>query len=168
MKRRTFLAATLVSPVLAQLKPFRIFIQREERWADIMNMSMCILGKLYVVQEFPSAGAPVEKALGSTLELPWRNNINDISRIPAGGYKAKTRADGDIGWRIELDPVPKRDFVQIHLGNFPRNSIGCILLGTGRSVSNGCMVTGSEIAMKELRSRYGSAERPIEIVIKDA
>ena len=133
-----------------------------------MNMSKCILGRLYVVQEFPSVGEPVDKAFGSTWELPWRNNLNDISRIPAGVYKARTRTDGDLGWRIELDPVPKRDFVELHLGNYPKNSIGCILLGTGRSSSDGCMVTGSQVALKELRSRYGPTERPIEILIKDA
>ena len=168
MKRRIFLTTTLIAPLFAQLKPFRIFIQREERWSDLMNLSACILGKLYVVQEYPSVGTPVEKPLGSTLELPWRNNLNEISRIPTGAYKASTRSDGDLGWRIELDSVPTRDHVQIHLGNFPKNSIGCILLGTGRSAPSGCMVTGSAQALTELRSRYGTATREIEIVIKDA
>ena len=168
MNRRTFLSTTLAAPLFAQLTPLRIFIQREERWSDLMNLSACILGKLYVVQEFPTISAPTEKALGSTLELPWRNNLNDISRIPAGAYKAKTRTDGDLGWRIQLDPVPKREFVEIHIGNFPKNSIGCILLGTGRSTTDGCNVTGSAQALTDLRSRYGTAARPIEIVIKDA
>lgn len=168
MKRRAFLTATLTAPLFAQVKPFRIFIQREERWQDLMNVSNCILGKLYVVQEFPSFGPPPEKALGSTLELPWRNNLNQISRIPAGAYRAKARTDGDLGWRVELEPEHGRDFVQIHIGNFPRNSIGCILLGSGRSASDGCAVLDSGAAMKDLRSRYGPAERSIEIVVKNA
>jgi hypothetical protein len=168
MKRRAFLTAALAAPVFAQLKPFRVFIQREERWQDLMNISNCILGKLYVVQEFPTVGPPTEKAVGSTLELPWRNNMNQISRIPAGAYRAKIRSDGDLGWRIELEPEGGRGLVEIHIGNFPKNSIGCILLGSGRSASDGCAVLGSGAAMKDLKSRYGSTERAIEIVIKNA
>jgi hypothetical protein len=168
MIRRTFLTAAIAAPLFAQLKPFRIFIQREERWQDLMDLSNCILGKLYVVQEFPSIGPPAENPVGSTLELPWRNNLNDISRIPAGAYHAKTRADGHLGWRIQLEPETGRELVEIHIGNFPKNSIGCILLGNGRSASDGCSVLGSGAAMKDLKSRYGSTERPIEIVIKNA
>ena len=34
------------------------------------------------------------KEIGQSLELPWRNNRKWISRIPAGTYPAKIRADG--------------------------------------------------------------------------
>jgi hypothetical protein len=163
------LSMLLKQPAQAQLRPFRIFIQREERWPDVVGISSCILGKLYVVQDFPTTvGVPIEKPVGSTLELPWRNNQNEISRIIAGAYKAKTREDGDLCWRIQLDQVPERELIEIHIGNYPRNTIGCILLGAGRSTTNGCMITGSGTALQDLRSRYGTPARPIEILIRDA
>src|ERR1022692_2035251 len=133
MRRRTFIAAMAAVPAMTQVLPFRIFVQREERWPDVVNLSNCILGKLYVVKDFPTVLPPTEKPIGSTLELPWRNNMNKISRIPAGVYKGKTRADGTKGWRIQVDPVPGRDLVEIHIGNFPKDTVGCILLGSGRS-----------------------------------
>ena len=173
MNRRDILQALIGVPVMeraavfAHLQPFRIFIQREERWQDVMGISNCILGKLYVVKEFPVIGLPTEVPIGSTLELPWRNNQNDISRIPAGEYRAKKREDGNLGWRIELDSIPSREFVQIHIGNFPENTVGCILLGKGRSPTNGCAITGSASAMKDLRARYGTGHPPMEIVIRD-
>ena len=152
-----------------QLLPFRIFIQREERWPDVVGLSSCILGKLYVVQSFPTTvGVPTEQSLGSTLELPWRNNQNDISRIPAGSYKGSTREDGPKGWRIQLRDSDPRKLVQIHIGNYPKNTDGCILLGSGRSSTDGCMITGSDAALKALRDRYDNSSRPIEILIRDA
>jgi hypothetical protein len=178
LRRRDVLFKTpLVASVLAgaaqrsqgQLLPFRIFIQREERWPDVMSLSSCILGKLFVVQSFPTAvGVPTERPVGSTLELPWRNNLNDISRIPAGSYTAKTREDGSKGWRIQLNGANPRTLVEIHIGNYPKNTDGCILLGSGRSATDGCMITGSDAALKDLRSRYGNQSRPIEILIRDA
>jgi hypothetical protein len=153
----------------AQVRPFRIFIQREERWPDVVGLSQCVLGKMYIMDEFPATIAvPTQAPIGSTLELPWRNNLNEISRIPAGLFTASTRDNGDKGWRIQLDVVPGRKLVQIHLGNFPANTIGCILLGTGRAPNNGCAITGSQTALSQLRERYGSTERRIEILIRDA
>lgn len=172
LSRRGLLAMSMatinwVPPARAQLRSFRILIQREERWPDVVGLSNCILGRLYVVNEFPTTVArPTEAPLGSTLELPWRNNLNEISRIVAGRYSATTRDDGDRGWRLELDAVPGRTLVQLHIGNFPANSVGCILLGSGRA--GGCTVTGSADALRLLRERYGAIARPIEIVIRDA
>jgi Family of unknown function (DUF5675) len=168
MYRRTFLVAALTRSGFAQLNPFKILIQREERWPNLMNLSQCILRKLCIVRNFPSFGDPIEKPIGSTLELPWRNNLEGVSRISAGLYKAKTRTDGSLGWRLELDPVTDRRLIEIHIGNFPKNSTGCILLGSGRSASDGCTLTDSGLALKELGARYGTTARPIEVLIKDA
>jgi hypothetical protein len=152
-----------------QFRPFRLFIQREERWADVVGLSDCVLGKMYAVVDFPSSVAvPTEAPIGSTLELPWRNNISEISRIVAGLYTASTRDDGDKGWRLQLNAVPNRTLVQIHIGNFPADSVGCILLGSGRSPGNRCAVSGSADALKALRQSYGTTPRPIEVLIRDA
>jgi len=73
------------------------------------------------------------------LELPDRENAstNDSAtagRIPAGTYQAHVRTDGPLGWRIELEGVPGRGNIQIHAGNTPEDTTGCILPGTTEGV----------------------------------
>jgi hypothetical protein len=63
------------------------------------------------------------------LELPWQNNAPLISSIPAGSYPGILRYDHSDQWRIELTGVPGRDHVQIHTGNTPDDTEGCILIG---------------------------------------
>jgi hypothetical protein len=64
-----------------------------------------------------------------TLELPWQGNKPEISSIPSGDYSANLRYDHPDKWRVELRNVPGRTVVQIHTGNLPADSIGCILVG---------------------------------------
>jgi hypothetical protein len=53
------------------------------------------------------------------------------NRLPAGTYDAFIRADGKLGWRIELKTAPVGwTNVQIHIGNYPSQTKGCILVGT--------------------------------------
>ncbi|OPY16869.1 MAG: hypothetical protein A4E70_02075 [Syntrophus sp. PtaU1.Bin005] len=73
------------------------------------------------------------------LELPDRENAstNDSAtagRIPAGTYQAHVRTDGPLGWRLELEGVPGRGNIQIHAGNTPEDTTGCILPGTTEGV----------------------------------
>lgn len=85
---------------------------------EIFNTS-CTIGTLYVDN----------KEICKTLELPYKNNQNDISSIPAGQYKGILRYDKDDKWRIQLSDVPGREAVQIHIGTVPKNTTGCILVG---------------------------------------
>jgi hypothetical protein len=64
-----------------------------------------------------------------TLELPWRDNETNISCIPAGEYNYAFRSSARNGWVLELKNVPDRTNVQMHSGNFMRNTKGCILVG---------------------------------------
>lgn len=69
-----------------------------------------------------------------TLELPWYNNAEDISCIPAGVYPASIRKsthnNSKLGHRvIWLDDVPGRSCVQIHIANRPTELRGCIAVG---------------------------------------
>lgn len=72
------------------------------------------------------------------MELPWRNNENDISRIPAGMYFAKREKHKKYGYVFRLFDVPKRQGVLFgHIGNyagdvskgFKSDSEGCLLAG---------------------------------------
>ncbi len=82
--------------------------------------SASIIGKLYANREF----------VCYTLELPWRWNARTVSCVPPGSYSAFIRYDKPDGWRIQLENVPERSGVQIHIGNYPRNVKGCVLVGT--------------------------------------
>ena len=92
-----------------------------------------------------------------TLERPDLNNQKVISRIPMGGYPGHLRYDHKDAWRIQLDKVPGRDNVQIHIGNWPFQTEGCILVGT-KVNPDACTLTGSADAYDKLRvALYGSA-----------
>jgi len=100
-----------------------------------------------------------------TLELPDRDNVNDISRIPAGRYPAHVRYDHADKWRVELEQVPGRTNVQIHIGNYPEQSKGCILVGMK---SNNCQVFGSSNAYGALRKAlYGSDDPRVAAALID-
>jgi len=67
-----------------------------------------------------------------TLELPWLDNQKNISCIPTGEYNYIKRVSPGKGYEvIELVGVPGRRFIQVHLGNYTSQILGCILPGTG-------------------------------------
>src|ERR1700722_13786218 len=98
--------------VLAEASEFRLPIARKYRSDN------CTSGYL-----------AVNGVVGYTLELPWQGNAPLISSISAGRYGGTLRYDHPDKWRIELAGVPGRANVQIHTGNTPDNSEGCILVG---------------------------------------
>jgi hypothetical protein len=98
-----------------------------------------------------------------SLELPWKDNQNNISCVPVGSYRAITRADGNLGWRIELLLVPNRTRVELHVGNYPSNSIGCVLLGMAWAPNS---VTSSVAARIKLKQAYEDAGSPSGIMVK--
>lgn len=71
-----------------------------------------------------------------TLECPWLDNKMGESCIPDGTYSCFKRTataaqTGTLGWTWEIDEVPDRDGILIHVGNFVSEIRGCILVGTG-------------------------------------
>jgi uncharacterized protein (TIGR02145 family) len=107
----------------------------------LLRTKDCIQGYLYVNSD----------KIGYTLELPWNENAEDVSAILGGTYSGKIGENEELGWIIRLTGVPGRTGVLIHIGNYPWNSKGCILLGTGIDVDN-CKVLKSDDAMKILKS----------------
>lgn len=83
----------------------------------------CTIGRMEVIN----------KSLGSfycfSLELPWVNNLTNISCIPDGVYRYKFRNSPSNGRVLELQNVEGRTYIQIHAGNFTRQIKGCILVG---------------------------------------
>lgn len=81
--------------------------------------SNSITGELYVDNKF----------ICYTLELPYKDNKNSISSILPGTYGAILRYDHTDQWRLELTDTEQRKNIQIHIGNHPKDTKGCILVG---------------------------------------
>ena len=72
-----------------------------------------------------------------SVERPWVGNENDVSCIPEGVYKLGWRRSGVIerssggefteGW--EVQGVPGRSLIMLHVGNWPTDFEGCIGFG---------------------------------------
>ena len=66
-----------------------------------------------------------------TLELPWIDNLTNISCIPAGTYRVTKYESPSKGSVLLLHDVPNRTYVEIHSGNYTSQIDGCILVGSG-------------------------------------
>jgi hypothetical protein len=127
--------------------------------------SQCTLGQL-----------SVGNFTAYTLERPWQGNISLISSIPTGRYNGFVRRTTKPDrWRIELTDVPMRDNVQIHVGNFIADGVGCILLGTNATVG-ACTLENSKAAMDKFKLAFATEaaklgqpddNTPIVLVIAD-
>lgn len=96
-----------------------------------------------------------------TAELPWRDNRNELSCIPAGDYACefikRTPSGRTNVWHVKK--VPGRDGVLIHSGNYAgdttlglkTHSLGCILPGrTWGALAGQQAVLASKPAMGQL------------------
>ena len=76
-----------------------------------------------------------------TLEPPWKGNMKGASCIPVGRWPMKLRSEGGYyadytgkwDWHAEMVEivVPDRKWILFHVGNFPENTDGCVLVGDG-------------------------------------
>lgn len=67
-----------------------------------------------------------------TVELPWRDNQRMVSCIPLGAYVCKPEMYNRGGYMAyELQEVPNRSEILIHVANAPNDLAGCI--GVGKS-----------------------------------
>jgi hypothetical protein len=91
-----------------------------------------------------------------SLELPWRKNKQNISRIPEGKYRAVPHKSPKFGACYHVLNVPDRSWILFHSGNFAgdkekgfkSDSSGCILLGESFGMLNNQMaVLQSRVAM---------------------
>jgi hypothetical protein len=191
MDRRQFLvrlltagiASVFVTDSFGQATPFAIRVVRSNGWEQLMQRELCIPGTVYTVDpDMIMSDNPGTKVCYS-MELPQRGNQNEISAIPRGTYSAKARLSGKNGPVLELSGVPGRDVIQIHSGNSPDQTIGCILLGdtaVSQAPQHGseiltagkCWISGSKIARNKLLALCGWTDltkeppaRPITVII---
>lgn len=139
--------------------PVRLHIQRQHSGRDCTSGQLSLEGKI----------------VGYTLERSWENNIPLISSIPAGRYHGFVRTRTVDKWRIELTDVPNHSNIQLHVGNFVADSLGCVLVGANLT-KDLCQLTESKatwdkfkIAFNEAAARLGlkDTDTPVEMVIED-
>lgn len=101
-------------------------------------------GKLYV---------PAEKPFTlKTLELPFNDNMENISCINPGIYQCEELLHEKFGRCFHILNVEGRKGVLIHTGNFLDDTHGCILVGLYHYTRNGQDCVGESInAMNSLR-----------------
>lgn len=105
------------------------------------------------------------KILCYTLENPWKDNEKNISAIPEGRYSC-------VPYNSERHPnvwkvinVKDRTLILIHVGNYEKDTEGCILVGSNVAYHKENMVTNSRITMKKLHSDIG-VTRSFTLIIK--
>lgn len=104
----------------------------------------------------------------ATLERPWQDNLNNISCIPESPINPATSEripylcthfEGSESATAEcwqINGVPNREDVLLHIGNFVRNTKGCILIGTDSGRMDGeKAVIHSTIALERLKEYIG-------------
>ena len=64
-----------------------------------------------------------------TIEPAWKDNQQNISCIPPGTYEVVKHLSPNFGRTFWLLDVPGRSEILIHVGNFRKNTRGCILVG---------------------------------------
>ena len=91
-----------------------------------------------------------------TVERPWLNNKVRESCIPEGLYKCKLGRYNKGGYTAyEVQDVPGRSLIKIHIANYPRDVMGCIGLGTTYS---GNLVGSSKSAYMEFMDHMRGIE----------
>jgi hypothetical protein len=98
--------------------------------------------------------------IGVTLELPWKDNVKEISCIPKGIYICKAWRSPRFGDVFMVDHVPDRAAILIHAGNSAADTRGCILPGLAFEVIEmGSTITpkvsSSMAAMQRLKNIFG-------------
>ena len=104
-----------------------------------------------------------------TLENPWINNKKNVSCIPKGEYKVRLRLARESATRdylhLLVEDVENRSYILFHIGNTPKDTSGCILVGLGSQqdfVSNS--VLAMDLVMKEILNLGGTN---INLIIKN-
>lgn len=108
-----------------------------------------------------------------TFELPWRNNEQQISRIPAGEYEVIIRESPKFGTVYWVKNVPNRSYILIHSGNFAGDRekgykthvYGCILLGQKFGwLGEQRAVLNSRITVRRFMNHIGNGKFRMKII----
>lgn len=128
-------------------------------------------GFLIVMEGDPYLSKPTFSC--KTMELPWRNNKPQISRIPAGEYEVVIRESPKFGLTYWVRNVPNRSYILIHSGNFAGDKekgfkthvYGCILLGQKHGwLGEQRAVLNSRITVRRFMQHMGNGKFKLKII----
>lgn len=102
-----------------------------------------------------------------TLERPWENNKANVSCIPAGVYFLKLDNFKGKYADYQLQNVPSRTFIEMHIGNSIADVTGCIALGKEYRIDeqyDKYWITQSTVTFNQfMETMEGDAEAVLEI-----
>jgi len=100
-----------------------------------------------------------------TVELPWKDNANNVSCIPVGKYRCNWTLSPRLKrCTYEVTGVKGRAGIRIHSGNFPRQFLGCIGLGLSVGVMDGQRgVFSSQTAIRLFESQLNKQSFILEL-----
>jgi hypothetical protein len=100
-----------------------------------------------------------------SIELPWKDNLAQVSCIPEGRYGLIKRCNQKFGWHLQVMNVLQRTGILIHPANDALHELkGCIapvsfLTGVGKGLQ-------SRLALESLTSLvYGALDRHESVFI---
>ena len=101
------------------------------------------------------------KIICYSLELPWGENIENVSCIPEGEYQCVRRDkwfnSKRYGYTYEIESVPGRTDILIHPANWISQIKGCIATGTSiGTLSSKRAAKSSGRAFKRLKEAIGN------------
>lgn len=70
----------------------------------------------------------------TTLELPFKANLRNISCVPPGQYEVKPRNSKKYGDHYIIENVHERSYILLHVANYYTDLRGCI--GVGKTFAN--------------------------------
>ena len=139
----------------------KVFLMRDRYSEHAVEGSIVIEGDLI------EGTAQRVKHVFYTLERPWLDNEKDVSCIPVGEYPCEIWESPSKGLRYRLSDTEPRTFILIHIGNYPDDIEGCILLGMSRGQYEGKpAVWKSAKAIAAFEKVMAS--KPFLLVIQDA
>lgn len=92
----------------------------------------------------------------ATIEPPWRENRRNVSCIPEGTYSVAPYNSPRFPNCWEILDVPTRESILIHIGNWAKDTDGCVVVGMEPSPS-ALAVLRSAVAIERLREILAGA-----------
>lgn len=109
----------------------------------------------------------------TSIELPWKSNAHDISCIPAGEYLTSKIISPHFKYDVyELQNVPNRQNIEMHIANSIYDINGCIGIGrafgivetNGNGLING--IQDSRFAFAQFMAKLAN-DQNFKLVIED-
>ena len=109
----------------------------------------------------------------ATLELPWRNNMRDVSCVPIGHYRLvpmpakSTFYLESEGVSIHDTPGVERWGIRFDRGNWAHQLLGCVLVGRSLGFLNGTLAIHDSHVTREKLVDVLSKQYITELVIEN-